>query len=453
MVFARGSGLTAADLAAVASARDRRGAPRRACRAGSARPARCSGRPTGKAAAFTANVTAPADNQTSADTTAVQAIRQAVGRAGQPRRRRPAGRRDRVGRGERRQQRREHQTSCCSRRCVIMAVILLLVYRSPVLWLLPLLGASRPSIVAEAAAHGLANAGLTVSTLSADILTVLVLGAASDYALLLIHRYREELRHHAAAEDAMAAALRRDPAHPAGLRRHRHLRHDLPADGAVGLPARPRPGRRRRHRRRPARPDHLPARAAPRRRAGGVLAPRPPPGSARPRGLPALGGHRRPGRPPPRAGRPGRRGAPRRGVRRPRRPAHRQRPRGRRERPSRQRHRRAAARRALPGRGQRPADHPGPAARGARPPRRGAGHAGSRHRVAGRPVGGYASYSVILSVPPYGASGHSRNREPAQPPRPRRARLAGGRRPGHPVRHQPVRPATTPWCSSRWCSS
>jgi MMPL family len=38
---------------------------------------------------------------------------------------------------------------------------------------------------------------------------VLVLGAACDYALLLIHRYREELRHHAATEDAMAAALRR----------------------------------------------------------------------------------------------------------------------------------------------------------------------------------------------------------------------------------------------------
>ena len=80
---------------------------------------------------------------------------------------------------------------------------------APALWLLPLLGAIAAIVVAKAAAHGLANAGLTVSTLSADILIVLVLGAACDYALLLIHRYREELRHHAAAEDAMAAALRR----------------------------------------------------------------------------------------------------------------------------------------------------------------------------------------------------------------------------------------------------
>ncbi len=92
---------------------------------------------------------------------------------------------------------------------LIVAVILLIVYRSPVLWLLPLLGAVAAIIIAQASAHGLANAGLTVSTLSADILIVLVFGAASDYALLLVHRYREELRHHAMTEAAMASALRR----------------------------------------------------------------------------------------------------------------------------------------------------------------------------------------------------------------------------------------------------
>jgi RND superfamily putative drug exporter len=64
-------------------------------------------------------------------------------------------------------------------------------------------------VIAKAATHALASAGLTVSTLSAAILTGLVLGAGTDYALLLIHRYRQELRHHAACEEAMAAALRR----------------------------------------------------------------------------------------------------------------------------------------------------------------------------------------------------------------------------------------------------
>jgi putative drug exporter of the RND superfamily len=89
-----------------------------------------------------------------------------------------------------------------------VAVILLLVYRSPVLWLLPLIGAVGAISVAQAGAHGLADHGFTVSTLSADILIVLVFGAASDYALLLVHRYREELRHHATPEAAMAATLR-----------------------------------------------------------------------------------------------------------------------------------------------------------------------------------------------------------------------------------------------------
>lgn len=91
---------------------------------------------------------------------------------------------------------------------IIVAIILLIVYRSPLLWLLPLFGAIGAIVVAQAAAHGLANAGLTVSTLSADILIVLVFGAASDYALLLVHRYREELRRHATTEAAMATALR-----------------------------------------------------------------------------------------------------------------------------------------------------------------------------------------------------------------------------------------------------
>lgn len=95
------------------------------------------------------------------------------------------------------------------RSLVIVMVILLLVYRSPILWLFPLLGAAGASVSAKAAAHALANAGLTVSTLSTSLLTGLVLGAGTNYALLLIHRYRQELRRNAATADAMAIALRR----------------------------------------------------------------------------------------------------------------------------------------------------------------------------------------------------------------------------------------------------
>lgn len=101
------------------------------------------------------------------------------------------------------------QTELILTAVIIVAVILLLVYRSPVLWLLPLIASGGAIVLAQASAHGIASAGLTVSSLSASILIVLVFGAASDYALLLIHRYRDELRHHEYPEQAMAITLRR----------------------------------------------------------------------------------------------------------------------------------------------------------------------------------------------------------------------------------------------------
>src|SRR4029079_9568405 len=52
-------------------------------------------------------------------------------------------------------------------------------------------------------------AGLTVNGQSQGILTVLVIGAGTDYALLLIARYREELRRHEDRHRAMAVALKR----------------------------------------------------------------------------------------------------------------------------------------------------------------------------------------------------------------------------------------------------
>jgi putative drug exporter of the RND superfamily len=207
VVFARSNGLTTTDLGAVASARAAVG--RLAGQvAGLGPPGPAQRSADGEADEFTANVTSPADNETSADTTAVQAIRQAVdgpaSRAGnslQAAVTGPAAVTADTGIA--------NTTVLLLRALLIVAVILLLVYRRPLLWLLPLVGDLIAIVVAKAAAHGLANAGLTVSTLSADILTVLVLGAASDYALLLIHRYREELHRHDATQDAMAAAMRR----------------------------------------------------------------------------------------------------------------------------------------------------------------------------------------------------------------------------------------------------
>ena len=92
----------------------------------------------------------------------------------------------------------------------VVIVLLLLTYRSPVLWLLPIISAGVALTVAEAVIYLLVqHANLTVNGQSGGILVVLVIGASTDYALLLVARYREELRRHEDRHQAMAIALRR----------------------------------------------------------------------------------------------------------------------------------------------------------------------------------------------------------------------------------------------------
>jgi putative drug exporter of the RND superfamily len=93
---------------------------------------------------------------------------------------------------------------------VVVIVLLLVTYRSPVLWLFPVISAGIALVSAEALIYLLAaHAGLTVNAQSAGILYVLVFGAGTDYALLLTARYREELRRHEDRHEAMALAIRR----------------------------------------------------------------------------------------------------------------------------------------------------------------------------------------------------------------------------------------------------
>jgi putative drug exporter of the RND superfamily len=92
----------------------------------------------------------------------------------------------------------------------VVIVLLLLTYRSPILWLLPIISAGIALTTAEAFIYLLIqHAGLVVNGQSAGILVVLVLGASTDYALLLVARYREELRRHEDRHEAMAIAMRR----------------------------------------------------------------------------------------------------------------------------------------------------------------------------------------------------------------------------------------------------
>jgi RND superfamily putative drug exporter len=92
----------------------------------------------------------------------------------------------------------------------VVVGMLLLTYRSPVLWLIPVIAAVTALIAAQALIYLLVtHSGLTVNAQSAGILTVLVFGAGTDYALLLTARYREEMRRHQDRHEAMAVALRR----------------------------------------------------------------------------------------------------------------------------------------------------------------------------------------------------------------------------------------------------
>jgi RND superfamily putative drug exporter len=89
-------------------------------------------------------------------------------------------------------------------------LILLITYRSPILWLLPIFTVVVGLGTAMGLLYFLAKyAGLTVNGQTQFILTVLVIGAGTDYALLLIARYREELRRHEDRHEAMAFALHR----------------------------------------------------------------------------------------------------------------------------------------------------------------------------------------------------------------------------------------------------
>ncbi len=92
---------------------------------------------------------------------------------------------------------------------IVVAIILILVYRSPILWIIPLFTAGSALGFATMIVYYLAKADLVdLNGQTQGILDVLVLGAATDYALLLISRYREELHHHKSRLEAMRKALR-----------------------------------------------------------------------------------------------------------------------------------------------------------------------------------------------------------------------------------------------------
>jgi putative drug exporter of the RND superfamily len=90
----------------------------------------------------------------------------------------------------------------------IVLILLVLIYRSPVFWLIPFFTV----LLAEGASRGtqylLGEAGFSITGQAAGTASVLVFGAATDYALLLVARYREELTLREDTHEAMRVALR-----------------------------------------------------------------------------------------------------------------------------------------------------------------------------------------------------------------------------------------------------
>src|SRR4051812_44659612 len=90
----------------------------------------------------------------------------------------------------------------------LVLVLLILIYRSPIFWTIPFFTVLFAETSARGLGYLLAEAGVTINGQSGGILPVLVFGAGTDYALLLVARYREELRRHDSAHEAMQLALR-----------------------------------------------------------------------------------------------------------------------------------------------------------------------------------------------------------------------------------------------------
>jgi RND superfamily putative drug exporter len=89
----------------------------------------------------------------------------------------------------------------------LVVFLLILIYRSPIFLFIPLIAVIFAEILSRSIGYGVSELGVTINGQSSSIMSVLVLGAGTDYALLLVARYREELHHTADKYEAMRTAL------------------------------------------------------------------------------------------------------------------------------------------------------------------------------------------------------------------------------------------------------
>src|SRR4029078_13256611 len=92
---------------------------------------------------------------------------------------------------------------------LLVLVLLGAIYRSPLIALIPLVVVGFAYTCAQGLIYLYAKTGQTVSDNTTSILIVLMFGVGTDYCLLLVSRYREELRRIEDKHEAMARAVRR----------------------------------------------------------------------------------------------------------------------------------------------------------------------------------------------------------------------------------------------------
>ena len=89
----------------------------------------------------------------------------------------------------------------------LVIFLLIVIYRSPMFFLIPLSAVLFAETLSRSIGYGVSELGVTINGQSSSIMSVLVLGAGTDYALLLVARYREELHHTVDRHEAMRTAL------------------------------------------------------------------------------------------------------------------------------------------------------------------------------------------------------------------------------------------------------
>ncbi len=91
---------------------------------------------------------------------------------------------------------------------VLVLLVLLIVYRNPIAMLVPLIGIGMSLVISQSTVAGFSElTGLGVSNQAIILLSAIIAGAGTDYAVFLISRYHDYVRRGDGSDDAVRNAL------------------------------------------------------------------------------------------------------------------------------------------------------------------------------------------------------------------------------------------------------